>query len=119
MGIHTWLRKLPMRIAAMKEMQMKAEAEKPPLQMVLEINGDRMDPAVESTPHANAMIFSSTYEGAIRMMTQWTQRLAGVSPRSKLVRTFLCVRRVDVFFQKIHGLRLKMSLTSTLRLPLL
>ena len=53
---------LAMRIAAMKEIQMNIEAEKPTLQMVLEFNGDPMDPAVEAIPHANAMVFNSTYE---------------------------------------------------------
>ena len=32
--------------------------------MVLEFNADRMAPAVESTPHANAMIFKNAHEGA-------------------------------------------------------
>ena len=55
---------ITMRIAVMKETWMNVEVDKPTLQMVLEFNGDRMAPAVESTPHANAMIFNSTYEGA-------------------------------------------------------
>ena len=55
---------ITMRIAAMNEIQMNVEVDKPTLQMVLEFNGVRMAPAVESTPHANAMIFNSTCEGA-------------------------------------------------------
>ena len=34
------------------------------LQDILEFKGYRVTPAPESTPHENAMIYSSTYEGA-------------------------------------------------------
>ena len=55
---------ITMRIAAMNEMKLNVEVDKPTLQTILEFEGERMEPAVESTPHTNAMIFNSTYEGA-------------------------------------------------------
>ena len=43
--------------------------------MVLEFNGDRMAPAVESTPHAIAMIFNGTLKGLRLSPTLWKTTL--------------------------------------------
>ena len=52
-----------MRIAAIKEMRLNEEVNKPSLAEVLEFKGYKMDCAVESTPHEEACIYSSAYDG--------------------------------------------------------
>ena len=51
------------RIAAMKEMRLSEEVNKPSLADVLEFRGHKMDCSVESTPHEEACIYSSAYDG--------------------------------------------------------
>ena len=114
---------ITMRVAAPKEMKLNVEVDKPTLQMILEFDGERMEPAVESTPHTNAMIFNSTYEGVSQlsnswMMALWTLKLVGVWPECKLVKKFRCVQRADIVFQQVHDRRLKKSSARRLRLPL-
>ena len=48
----------------MRELATNTEAEKPTMESKLEFNGPKMDPAMESTPHANTQIYNNTYEGA-------------------------------------------------------
>ena len=52
------------RIAAMRELMTSTETETPTMESILEFNGPRMEPAAESTPHANTQVHNSTYEGA-------------------------------------------------------
>ena len=52
-----------MRIAAMKEMRLNEEVNKSSIADVLEFRGHTMDCSVESTPHEEACIYSSVYDG--------------------------------------------------------
>ena len=52
-----------MRYAAIKEMYLNPEVQKPSLEEVLEFQGPRMDCTEESTPHSEARAYSSAYEG--------------------------------------------------------
>ena len=52
-----------MRIAAMREMRLSEEVNKPSLADVLEFGGHKMDCSVESTPHEEAYIYASAYDG--------------------------------------------------------
>ena len=52
-----------MRIAAMREMRLNEEVNKPSIADVLEFRGHKMDCSVESTPHEEACIYSSAYDG--------------------------------------------------------
>ena len=55
---------IEVRLAAIREMSTNSECQRPSLQKVLELAGESMALAPESTPHANTMVFSSTFEGA-------------------------------------------------------
>ena len=52
-----------MRIAAIREIRLNEEVNKPSLADVLEYRGFKMDCSVESTPHEEACIYSSAYDG--------------------------------------------------------
>ena len=52
-----------MRIAAMREMRLSEEVNKPSLADVLEFDGLKMDCSVESTPHEEACIYASACDG--------------------------------------------------------
>ena len=52
-----------MRIAAMREMRLNEEVNKPSIAEVLEFRGLTMDCSVESTPHEDACVYSSAYDG--------------------------------------------------------
>ena len=52
-----------MRLAAMREIHLNEEVNKPSLAEVLEYQGLRMDCSIESTPHEKACIYSSAYDG--------------------------------------------------------
>ena len=52
-----------MRIAAMREMRLSEEVNKPSIADVLEFRGYTMDCCVESTPHEEAYIYASVYDG--------------------------------------------------------
>ena len=52
-----------MRLAAMREMRLNEEVNKPSVAEVLEFKGLTMDCSVESTPHEDACIYASTYDG--------------------------------------------------------
>ena len=52
-----------MRIAAMREMRLSEEVNKPSIANVLEFKGDTMDCCVESTPSEEAYIYASAYDG--------------------------------------------------------
>ena len=52
-----------MRLAAMREMRLNEEVNKPSLAEVLEFKGLTMECSIESTPHEDACIYSSTYDG--------------------------------------------------------
>ena len=54
---------IKMRLAAVREMRLNEEVSKPSLAEVLEFKGLTMDCSVESTPHEDACIYSSTYDG--------------------------------------------------------
>ena len=55
---------ISMRTAALRELQNNVVVEKPTMESILEFDGLRIDPTVESTPHANTQVYNSTYEGA-------------------------------------------------------
>ena len=59
-----------MRLAAMREIHLNEEVNKPSLAEVLEYQGLRMDCSIESTPHEKACIYSSAYDGG-ELMTQF------------------------------------------------
>ena len=52
-----------MRYAAIREMYLNTKVQKPSLEGILEFKGDRMACTVEATPHPDARIYQSTYEG--------------------------------------------------------
>ena len=52
-----------MRYAAIKEINLNTEVQKPSLAEVLEFQGPKMERAEESTPHQEARIYSSIFEG--------------------------------------------------------
>ena len=54
---------IAMRYAAIKEMCLNTEVQKPSLEEILEFKGARMDCTIEATPHQNAQAYLSTYEG--------------------------------------------------------
>ena len=54
---------IAMRYAAIKEMYLNTEVQKPTLEEILEFKGSRMDCTIEATPHRNAQAYLSTYEG--------------------------------------------------------
>ena len=59
-----------MRIAAIREIHLNEEVNKPSLAEVLEYRGLKMDCSVESTPHEEACVYSSAYDGG-ELMTQF------------------------------------------------
>ena len=59
-----------MRIAAIREIHLNEEVNKPSLADVLEYRGLKMDCSVESTPHEEACIYSSAYDGATMIMVE-------------------------------------------------
>ena len=52
-----------MRYAAIREINLNTEVQKPSIAEVLELKGPRMDCADESTPHEKTRIYSSILEG--------------------------------------------------------
>ena len=54
---------IKMRLAAVREMRLNEEVIKPSLAEVVEFKGLTMECSVESTPHEDACIYSSTYDG--------------------------------------------------------
>ena len=56
-----------MRYAAIKEINLNTEVQKPSTADVLEIKGERMECAVEATPHDETSIYSSVLEGGTLM----------------------------------------------------
>ena len=54
---------IAMRCAAIKEMLLNTEVQKPSLEEILEFNGPRMDCTIEATPHPNTQAYLSTCEG--------------------------------------------------------
>ena len=52
-----------MRYAAIKEMYLNTEVQKPSLEEVLEFQGPRMDFTAEATPHPDTRAYTSPYEG--------------------------------------------------------
>ena len=52
-----------MRLAAIREIHLNVEVNKPSLAAVLEYQGLRMECSDESTPHEEACIYSSAYDG--------------------------------------------------------
>ena len=54
---------IKMRMAAIREMHLNKEVNKPSLAEVLEYQGLRMDCSIESTPHEEACIYSAAYDG--------------------------------------------------------
>ena len=64
-----------MRIAAIREIHLNEEVNKPSLADVLEYRGLKMDCSVESTPHEEACVYSSAYDGG-ELMTPF-----GTSPQ--------------------------------------
>ena len=57
-----------MRIAAIREIHLNEEVNKPSLAEVLEYQGLKMECSVESTPHEEACIYSSAYDGGEILM---------------------------------------------------
>ena len=51
-----------MRYAAMKEINLNTEVQKPSIADVLEFQGAKMECAVEATPHEETRIYSSILE---------------------------------------------------------
>ena len=66
-----------MRYAAIKEMNLNTEVQKPSLADVLEFQGPRVDCTEESTPHPEARAYSSTYEGGEVMQQFEVERRRG------------------------------------------
>ena len=60
-----------MRIAAMREMRLSEEVNKPSIADVLEFKGYTMDCCVESTPHEEAYIYASAYDGGETTEAVW------------------------------------------------
>ena len=56
-----------MRYAALREVNLNTEVQKPSLAAVLEFKGATMECAVESTPHEEASIYTSVLEGGTLM----------------------------------------------------
>ena len=56
-----------MRYAAIKEINLNTEVQKPSSEEVLEFQGPKMDCAEESTPHPESRVYSSTLEGGEAM----------------------------------------------------
>ena len=52
-----------MRVAAMREMRLSEEVNKPSIANVLEFKGATMDCCVESTPNEEAYVYASAYDG--------------------------------------------------------
>ena len=61
-----------MRLAAIREIHLNAEVNKPSLAAVLEYKGLRMECSVESTPHEEACIYSSAYDGG-KLLTEFEE----------------------------------------------
>ena len=59
-----------MRMAAIREINLNEEVNKPSIADVLEYQGWRMECSVESTPHDEACIYSSAYDGG-EVLTQF------------------------------------------------
>ena len=106
---------IAMRIATMKEMMHNAEVDKPTLQTVLEIEGERVGNQLRIRVW---MIYNRTYEGAdlIAELT-WNDPMDTEAQRS-LARAQTGVRATSGYFpQQIQGQRLKKSLARRVRLP--
>ena len=58
-----------MRLAAIREIHLNGEVNKPSLAQVLECQGLRMECSAESTPHEEACIYSSAYDGG-KLLTE-------------------------------------------------
>ena len=56
-----------MRYAAIREITLNTEVQKPSIADVLEFNGERMECAIEATPHEETSIYSSVLEGGTLM----------------------------------------------------
>ena len=56
-----------MRYAAIREIYLNTEVNKPSIADVLEFNGKKMECAIESTPHEDTRIYSSVYDGGSLM----------------------------------------------------
>ena len=56
-----------MRYAAIKEINLNTEVQKPSIADVLEFTGEKMECAVEATPHKETSIYSSALEGGTLM----------------------------------------------------
>ena len=54
---------IAMRFAAIREMYLNTEVQKPSLEEILECKGSRMDCTIEATPQEDAQAYLSTYEG--------------------------------------------------------
>ena len=107
---------IAMRRAAMREMKLNNEPEKPTLQTILEFGGEKMAPAPESTPHANTKIYSSTYEGAQPIVELSGDSFVDAAARksyAKLEWKFHFVRRVGTSYHRVRGPRLMRSQTRT------
>ena len=61
-----------MRTAAIREIYLNTEVNKPSLADVLEFNGLKMECAIESTPHEDACIYSSAYDGG-NLLTEFEE----------------------------------------------
>ena len=59
-----------MRIAAIREINLNEEVNKPSIAGVWEYQGWRMECSVESTPHEEACMYSSAYDGG-EVLTQF------------------------------------------------
>ena len=61
-----------MRLAAIREIHLNGEVNKPSLAEVLEYQGLRMECSAESTPHEETCIYSSAYDGG-RLLTEFEE----------------------------------------------
>ena len=61
-----------MRLAAIREIHLNGEVNKSSLAKVLEYQGLRMECSTESTPHEEACIYSSAYDGG-RLLTEFEE----------------------------------------------
>ena len=95
---------------------------KPTLEEILEFNGPRMDPAAESTPHANTQIYNSTREGAELMPKFMDDDSEVARARRNLAREqtgvgFHCNPPALSVCQPMHGQRTTSQLLRRMPLP--
>ena len=67
-----------MRYAAIREVNLKTEVQKPSLAIVLAFKGARMECAIESTPHEETCIYTSVVEGGNLMQKFKDDELQGM-----------------------------------------